>query len=173
MLESFVVIFIIGVGYWFYITKKQGIFSRQEPLKKYSFPIQGLELQVYLSSQTPLECLKADGLHVGEKFQIKTPPVLPHAPGCQCQMVPFSYTSSEVFQGLPRMKSGRPSDWGALSSSESEVIKSVLIALYDRTTPRDFETFCAPLQLKLLNPTLQEKLIELIQNEFANKGLPL
>ena len=74
---------------------------RREPVV-YARRIDGAQVNAFLHPQISENCLLDHGLQFGKGFRRKEGPALPHNAGCRCRIHPFSYTSTEVFNGALR-----------------------------------------------------------------------
>ncbi|NIP71732.1 MAG: hypothetical protein GWO16_01270, partial [Gammaproteobacteria bacterium] len=63
---------------------------------------QGYQVSAYVHPHMSQACLYDHGMQFGKGFRRKVGPALPHDAGCQCEVTPFSFTSSEVFNGALR-----------------------------------------------------------------------
>lgn len=68
--------------------------------------IQGYQVTAYVHPRMSAACLADHGVQYGKGFRRKEGPALPHDEACQCEPIPFAFTSREVFNGALR-KVGR------------------------------------------------------------------
>jgi len=80
---------------------------RRTPVAKPRPPmhIQGHMVQAFLHPRMGLGCLTDSELQFGPGFRCKESPPLPHDAYCRCKVAPFSFTSTEVFNGALRRHS--------------------------------------------------------------------
>ncbi len=64
--------------------------------------VQGAMLGAYVHPRMSAACLHDDGVQFGKGFRRKEGPSLPHDAACGCEVKPFAFTSSEVFNGALR-----------------------------------------------------------------------
>lgn len=85
-------------------------------------------MQTIITKLTPLVCLLDDGRSFGADFKDKTAPELPHAEGCQCELVPTILRSHEWFNSKKKSEETFQTDLGSLNRIEYRFYKYVLIA---------------------------------------------
>ncbi|MBF0280207.1 MAG: hypothetical protein HQM13_20575 [SAR324 cluster bacterium] len=171
MVKVLLVVVGIGLIFWLNRIRKRGVFKRYKGVERSVTGIHGFEIQTMLSSATPLECLRHDGLRFGESFRLKVSPPLPHNQQCQCQVVSLSYTSTEVFDGALRNNSERATAIGSLSYKEAHLLKEMLKTLHSDLPP-DFEEYCQQFELDDLPPDLREKMTGLVREKFVRLQAP-
>ncbi len=162
-----VLLVIVGVGliFWLNRIRKRGVFKRHKLIERSITAISGFEIQTMLSLDTPLECLRHDGLRFGESFRLKVSPPLPHNEHCQCKVVNLSYTSSEIFEGALRNNSLRETSIGTLEHQEAYILREMLTNLHAQK-PTDFEEYCRQFDLGELSREMQVKISKLIREKF-------
>lgn len=159
------VVVAAGLLYWLNKIRKKNVFKRHKPIERSPTKIDGFEVQAVLSADTPLECLRHDGLRYGASFRLKTAPPLPHNELCQCKVVNLSYSSSEVFEGALRKNSMRESTLGVLSFAEASVLKDMLKGLHTQI-PTDFKEYCQQFDLEPFSEERQAKIVALVRKKF-------
>lgn len=90
--------------------------------------IKGQQVATYLSKDTPLICLLADGRIFGDDFQDKEIPKLPHQTGCRCELKDILRRSRELFDAKTKESSEQQTDLGKLKGSEARYYRFILIA---------------------------------------------
>lgn len=167
MLRALILVVAVSLIYWLFKMKKQGIFRSRRPQNDLPVTsIEGHELRTFLDIDTPLECLRDDGVRYGQSFRLKNMPPIPHNQQCRCQTVPLSYTSSEVFQGALRDKSPRQTTLGELEAHDAQLLKSMLMGLHIHPLPIDFDTFCQQFDLSKVSEDYQSQILELVKKGF-------
>lgn len=71
-------------------------------VQPYTRRVEGFQVVAYLHPRISRGCLFDHGMQFGKGFRRKEGPALPHDEHCGCRVVPFSFTSSEVFEGALR-----------------------------------------------------------------------
>ena len=162
-----VLLVIVGVGliFWLNRIRKKDVFKRHHRIERSETSVSGFEIQTPLSAETPLECLRHDGLRFGESFRLKTAPPLPHNEHCQCKIVNLSYTSTEVFEGALRHHSIRETTMGTLDHKEASLLREMLKNLHPQL-PNDFEEYRQRFDLDTLSREKQQQMIELVREKF-------
>lgn len=150
--------------FWVYRMKKQHIFKRHQLPQRVITEIQGHEIVVPLYFDTPLECLRADGIYYGPMFQLKESPIKENQ--CQCVHVPLSYTSKEMFTGRLPQRAPRPTMLGEMQYEQAKVIRSILEELYTRPIPPDFSMFSKQFDLSSLEESVQTELLSQVRTRF-------
>ena len=70
LLKIAIIVVAAGFIYWILRMKKNKIFYRYQPVQPVSISIEGLELQIWLDFDTPLECLQLDGSYIGPQISL-------------------------------------------------------------------------------------------------------
>lgn len=104
------------------------------PPKPPVFRERAIQLIAPMTKTTPLACLLDDQKKFGSFFQDKTPPSLPHEPGCSCQTQEFTADSDQLFRGKAEQERGGFSDLGPLNPTERRYYKYRLVASHPQAT---------------------------------------
>lgn len=88
-----------------------------------------------LGPETPLACLMADDVKFGPLFEDKTPPDLPHEPGCACVAEPFRASLNQLYKGKGPSEKPSESALGPLEGAPKRYYKCRLIAIHDQASP--------------------------------------
>ena len=64
--------------------------------------ISGFQVNAYLHPRMSAACLFDHGVQYGKGFRRKEGPAIPHGESCKCEVIPFMYSSNEVFNGALR-----------------------------------------------------------------------
>jgi hypothetical protein len=130
-LTIFLILFLIGV----IIVTIRARSRRKEktPPQGKQIAIIGQQLTTYLSKQTPLPCLLADGHKYGDGYQDKTIPELPHCTGCQCRLTEVFQRSRELFSE-PKTDAHRSTDLGKIPATEARYYRYRLITRHPNAT---------------------------------------
>jgi hypothetical protein len=72
----------------------------------YSPRVEGFQVTAFVHPRMSGACLFDHGVQHGKGFRRKEGPQLPHDESCRCGSIPFSFTSSEVFNGALRHVGG-------------------------------------------------------------------
>lgn len=166
MLKLLIAIVAVALIYWLY-RQRRYIFNRRPQPTPVVTALEAVEIRALLAAETPLECLESDGSRHGEAFQSKTPPDLPHGPGCQCERVSLFYTSADVFQGASE-STPRKTTLGELPGAEAAPLKRALLSL--QTEPwDDWDRFLAEHPLERFAPEHREALKSLLQHAWERR----
>ncbi|OGH01101.1 MAG: hypothetical protein A2600_11360 [Candidatus Lambdaproteobacteria bacterium RIFOXYD1_FULL_56_27] len=111
-----------------------------------------------LSKTTPLACLLDDQKKFGSFFQDKTPPALPHEPGCLCHVQEFTADTGLLFKGQTEPELGGQSDLGGLTPTERRYYKYRLIASHPQATKAQQSQFAELAQSLNLGTEFIEKI---------------
>ena len=98
---------------------------RREPVV-YARRIDGAQVNAFLHPQISESCLFDHGLQFGKGFRRKEGPPLPHDETCRCLIHPFSYTSTEVFNGALRSHAPLASSIEGLQQSDGQRLVDAL-----------------------------------------------
>jgi len=166
MLRVFLIIISISLIYWLTLLKKKKVFKRKSVPKSVVTKIEGYECQAVLGLETPLECLRDDGVRFGNKFQKKNVPELPHSEQCKCESVPLFYTSSDIFQGGAGLsKTSRKTCVGSLDAPDAQLLRQMLLGLYTYPLPVNFEAFCHQFE-DGFSESVREELLALLEKGY-------
>lgn len=112
--------------------------------------ISGYQINAGLHPRMSTACLFDHGLQYGKGFRRKEGPELPHRDDCRCETVPFSFTSSEVFNGALRgLAHVDPGDTD-LSPEGATMLLERLKSLEGQPVPADPEAYVAQVDLSSL-----------------------
>ncbi len=64
--------------------------------------ISGFQVNAYLHPRMSAACLFDHGVQFGKGFRRKEGPEIPHEESCRCEVLPFTFSASEVFNGALR-----------------------------------------------------------------------
>lgn len=105
--------------------------------------IQGYQVRAYVHPRMSAACLYDHGVQFGRGFRRKDGPRLPHDPRCRCEAVPFSFTSSEVFNGALRQVRPVESSIPGLAGAEAARLIEGLKAAEAGGLPADDAAYAA------------------------------
>ncbi len=92
---------VVGVVWRLGAARRKAV-GATRPTHRMERRIQGFKVLAALYPQLGRGCLFDHGMQYGEGFRNKDGPMLPHDGHCQCETVPFVFSSSEVFGGALR-----------------------------------------------------------------------
>lgn len=161
MIKLFIAVVAIALAYWIYRLKKQHVLVRHKSPEPVITTLEGAEVRAFLDWDTPVECLRDDGLRCGEQFQAKQPPDLPHRERCQCEAVKLFYTSVEVFQGTTA-PTPRNSGLGELPGEVALALRLLLLELHDSSAEESFTEFWERLGVERIPEEWREPLRQLL-----------
>ncbi len=165
MLKLFIAVFSLIFLYWIY-KKKGQILVRHKGAEPVITTLQASELQAMLDWDTPLPCLKEDGLKFGNKFKNKIPPKLPHTEGCRCQIIEIYYTSAEVFQGGLNEERTHPSALGPLKGNDANLLKLMLLGVHEAPKGIEFREFLDAYKIEQHAKQFPQNAIGLVEKAF-------
>ena len=122
---------------------KRGRRRRTSPTGVYSRRIEGFQLSAFLRPEISGACLFDHGVQFGRGFRRKESPPLPHDEHCHCVTTPFSFTSTEVFNGALRQVSGISSTIPELEAETAKQLIESLRAVDQTLLPETEEAYLA------------------------------
>lgn len=105
--------------------------------------IQGSYVSGWLHPRMSAACLYDCGVQFGKGFRRKEGPTLPHDDACGCTVVPFSFTSNEVFNGALRNASTARASIEGMDGAEAMHLADRLRAVESQPLPADAEGYAA------------------------------
>jgi len=111
------------------------------PTRGKAISIKGQQLRAHLGPNCPLACLFEDGKLFGPDYHDKTPPPLPHGPGCECSLQPNYRRADEIFQNKNSLNKPVHTEMGDLSPSELRYYKYLLIARHPDASKEQKEEY--------------------------------
>jgi hypothetical protein len=103
--------------------------------------VTGSQINAYLHPRMSAACLFDHGVQFGKGFRRKEGPELPHDEACRCESVPFSFTSSEVFNGALRGVTHVKSTIEGLPQEQAQRLVEGLKAAESNPLPADEEAY--------------------------------
>ena len=165
MLKLFIAIFSIILLYWLWSKKKQIFNNQSKKVDPFITTIEAIELQTFLAWDTPRPCLESDGIRYGKQFKQKTPPELPHVPGCKCEAIKLFYTSDDVFQGTsPVLK--HKSELGDLCTKDALLLKRILLRIICDSKIESFSDLISDLETNNFSEDIRSQAISLLKRAF-------
>ena len=113
---------------------KSGVYSRR---------IEGFQVIAFLGPEISGACLFDHGVQFGRGFRRKESPPLPHDKHCRCVTIPFSFTSSEVFNGALRQFSSLSTTIPNLEAETAKQLIESLRAVNQALLPETPEAYLA------------------------------
>lgn len=132
--------------------------------------IRGQKISTPLERSTPLPCLLDDGKRYGDDFKDKTPPELPHAEGCRCELTEVVLHSHDLFNEKASKKKPKESfttDLGELDRDTYRYYKYLLISNHqdsEETVQKEYADLAE-------NIPIPEPLQEKIRNQIIKSDL--
>jgi hypothetical protein len=121
--------------------------------------IQGTQVSAFVHPRMGQACLFDSGMQFGKGFRRKEGPQLPHDARCRCEVVPFSFTSSEVFNGALRNVAAPRSSIEGLEPADTGQLIERLKAVEAQPLPAAPGAYAAAVELGAfpagLRPALQ------------------
>ena len=105
--------------------------------------IHGIQVNAFVLPRMGDGCLYDNGVQYGKGFRRKEGPVLPHDAECRCEAVPFSFTSSEVFNGALRNVGNIQSTIPDFSGAAAAMLIDRLKAVEAHPLPEDESAYLA------------------------------
>jgi hypothetical protein len=99
--------------------------------------IQGFQMVAYVHPRMSAACLFDHGMQFGKGFRRKEGPPLPHDAACRCESQPFSFTSSEVFNGALRNLGAVHGSIAGLAAADAQHLIERLKAVEARPLPAE------------------------------------
>lgn len=109
--------------------------------------LSGYQVNAYVHPRMSRACLFDHGMQFGRGFRRKEGPELPHDADCRCRLVPFSFTSSEVFNGALRNLAPVESSLPGLSERDGRRLVEMLRSVEGGRLPQSEEAYltaCEP-----------------------------
>jgi len=103
--------------------------------------IEGFQVTGYLHPEMSNACLFDHGMQFGKGFRRKDGPELPHDENCRCTTIPFSFTSTEVFNGALRNIADIPGTLDGMTTDTSRMFLETLKRLASQPIPDSSDRF--------------------------------
>jgi len=170
MNPSLILVFMVGLIFLFIRMRSR----RRTPVAKPRPPmqIQGKMVQTYLHPRIGSACLADSEVQFGPGFRRKESPELPHDPYCRCAIVPFNFTSSEVFNGALRRLVKIDSSIPGLPLETARVLISRLKILAGKPLPASESAFLEACELKSFPETYQAQIQAFLMERYAHEQHP-
>ncbi len=165
MLKLFIAVVAVALIYWVWSKKNHILPKKNSESEPFITTIEAVELKTYLDWDTPVSCLESDGTRYGRHFKQKTPPDLPHEPGCKCEITKLFYTSEEVFQGTSPVTKHK-SALGDLISKDALLLKNILLEIKKETADFTFEDMMEKFELNDFSDEIRSKVISLAKKAY-------
>ena len=127
----------------------------------------GYRVHAYLHPKMSAACLFDHGIQFGRGFRRKAGPVLPHDENCQCETVPFSFTSSEVFKGALRGSDGIKCCLPEFPASLAVMLLDRLKALETGRVDRTLESYLNQMNIPSFPAQQQKALRGFVEERFG------
>ncbi|MBI3991784.1 MAG: hypothetical protein HY342_00810 [Candidatus Lambdaproteobacteria bacterium] len=131
--------------------KARSKLSRRREPAVYSRRIDGAQVNAFLHPQISENCLLDHGLQFGKGFRRKEGPPLPHDGSCRCRIQPFSFTSTEVFNGALRSHAPLESSIGGLDQRDGQRLLDALKQIIGQPPPAQADDYVARVMAFLNN----------------------
>jgi hypothetical protein len=142
MNQIWIVVLVLAALYFITRMKARRKPVEPEPQLK-ALRIQGFQLTAYINPRMGSGCLFDHGMQFGRGFRRKEGPALPHDGDCGCEVVPFSFSSSEVFNGALRNLTSVRSTLPGLTPEGARLLMDKLKALEGQLLPAGEEGYVA------------------------------
>lgn len=129
--------------------------------------IQGFQVQAYVHPHMSTACLYDNGVQFGRGFRRKEGPALPHDGACRCEAEPFSFTSSQVFNGALRHVGEVKSTVQGLASDDAVRLIERLKAVEAGPLPDDAQAYAAAVDVEAFPPPVHEALRGFLAERLA------
>jgi hypothetical protein len=133
--------------------------------------VQGHQVRAFVHARMGTACLYDHGMQFGRGFRRKEGPALPHDPLCRCEAVPFSFTSSEVFNGALRNLGGTRSEIAGLDPADGTRLVERLKAVEVAPLSADADGYEAAVGLGVFPPGVRPALRDWLRDrhEFLHR----
>lgn len=149
------------------ILRLKGRRKKRLKMPVYSRRIDGFQVVAILAPEMAGGCLFDHGVQFGRGFRRKHGPALPHARGCQCATVPFSYTSNEVFNGALRNPTDIRNEIEGLAQAEANQLVETLKRIESGPLPEALEAYQALVQAAEFPEQARRVVREFCDKRFA------
>jgi hypothetical protein len=129
--------------------------------------VQGHQVRAFVHARMGTACLYDNGMQFGRGFRRKEGPALPHDALCRCEAVPFSFTSSEVFNGALRNLAGTRGDIAGLDPAEGTRLIERLKTVETAPLPADANEYVAAVGLDAFAPGVRPALRDALRERHA------
>ncbi len=165
---EFFLIFLVAVLILLIKARKNKVST---PVRGKQISFTGKRLTTYLSKETPLSCLLADGKSYGADFKDKNTPKLPHALNCRCLLDDILFRSQEFISPKKEKSKTQASDIGELGLTESRYYKYLLIIHHPEATDRIKENYIELMQGVSIDRDFRQKFENhVLANEESEKN---
>lgn len=158
---------IVVAAAFFLILHLRNRKRRAPPPKVYARRVDGVQMAAYLHPQVSRGCLGDHGLQFGKGFRRKQGPPLPHDENCQCRAEPFSYTSSEVFNGALREPQPPPTSIERLPGDDAVALLEALRAADAHLLPADAEEYVRAAGTQEISDAFRGQVEAFFQERYA------
>ena len=120
--------------------------------------IQGAQVSAWVHPRMSTACLLDSDLKFGKGFRRKEAPQLPHDAQCGCKVVPFSFTSNEVFNGALRSTDTARTSISGMDPAQAQQLLERLRAVEAQPVPAAVGDYAAAVGVERFAPALHEAL---------------
>ena len=167
MLKLFIAVVAVALIYWVWTKKNKILPKRNDESEPFITTIEAIEMKTYLDWDTPVSCLESDGTRYGRQFKQKTPPDLPHEPGCRCETTKLFYTSEDVFQGTSPVTKHK-SALGDLCSKDALLLKNILLEINKKSSNASFEDLMDKFEKNDFSEEIRKKAMLLAEKAYQH-----
>ena len=129
--------------------------------------IQGYQVSAFVHPRMGQACLFDSGVQFGKGFRRKEGPQLPHDAECRCEVVPFSFTSNEVFNGALRSVAPPKCSIAGLEPEDTGRLIERLKAVEAQPLPADAAAYSAAVALESFSANLRPALEAFLEERYA------
>ncbi len=170
------IVVVVLVGLVIFTRLRNRRSSRVKAVPNLGPKISGFQVVTYMHPRMSAACLFDHGVQFGKGFRRKEGPTIPHGGSCKCEAIPFSFSSSEVFNGALRGIGELKGDVPGSPPEEMEDLIARMREAESRPVDRNREAYLAAVGLnsvaKHLRPEWERFLSErhaFILEEFGEQ----
>lgn len=128
--------------------------------------LSGYQVQAYIHPRMSRACLFDHGMQFGRGFRRKEGPELPHDADCRCRLVPFSFTSSEVFNGALRNLAPVESSLPGLSERDARRLVETLRSVEGGSLPESEAAYLEACEIRGFDAASREAVTAFFRERY-------